>query len=71
MFGIVTRRARRGRARQRSGVFILEVKSGRPLQVLFDGEGLGPILDVFWLNIPAHIFVKHSGGNGASIYSIT
>ena len=53
-----------------SRIIALDMETGRPIQTLLDTAGLGPILDVCWLNNPKQLFVKHSFGNGASIYEL-
>ena len=53
-----------------SRIIVLNGATGKPLQVLLEGKGLGPILNVLWLGSPNQLFVKHSRGDGASIYDI-
>ncbi len=53
-----------------SRIIVLNAASGTPLQVLLEGQGLGPMLNVLWLGSPNQLFVKHTRGDGASIYDI-
>ncbi len=55
----------------KSRIIVFDGCTGKPLQVLLEGKGMGGIGNVLWVRSTNQLFVKHYHGAGATIFDIT